>query len=102
MAKAYVIVTEEIHDSQGMAEYSKAAGPSLVEHAARVIAVEEHGEVLEGTWPGRTVIIEFDSVEHARAWYHSEGYHAAAKLRQAAATSNAVIVSLREPTVSGS
>ena len=102
MPKAYVIVTEDIHDPEGMAAYSNASGPSIVEHGARVIAVEEHGEVLEGTWAGRTVILEFDSTEQARAWYHSEGYQAAAKLRHAAATSNAVIVSLREKAASGS
>jgi uncharacterized protein (DUF1330 family) len=102
MAKAYVIVTEEIHDPEGMLAYSKASGPTIAEHGARVVAVEEEPDVLEGSWPSRTVILEFDSREQARAWYDSEGYQAAARLRQAAATSNAVLVSLLDRGVVGS
>jgi uncharacterized protein (DUF1330 family) len=41
----------------------------------------------------QTVVLEFESVEAARAWYESEAYQKAAKLRQAAADCNAVIIS---------
>ena len=50
--------------------------------------------MLEGQWHGtQTVVLEFDSVEAASEWYHSEAYQEAAKLRQAAADCNGVIVS---------
>jgi uncharacterized protein (DUF1330 family) len=50
--------------------------------------------VLEGDWHGpQTVVLEFESVEAAREWYHSDAYQAAAKLRHAAADCNGVIVS---------
>ena len=49
--------------------------------------------MIEGKWHGtRTVIIEFDSVEAAKAWYNSDEYQAVVGLRHAAAESNAVIV----------
>ena len=35
----------------------------------------------------------FESVDAARAWYNSDAYQAAAKLRQSAADCNAVIIS---------
>jgi uncharacterized protein (DUF1330 family) len=93
MPKGYVILTEAIHDPAGMEAYGEASGPSVAEHGGRVLVVEPNVEVLEGTWPGtRTVVVEFDSVEVARAWYHSAGYSAARPLRQAAADCNAVIV----------
>jgi uncharacterized protein (DUF1330 family) len=38
-------------------------------------------------------VLEFESVDAARAWYESDAYQEAAKLRQAAADCNAVIVS---------
>ena len=41
---------------------------------------------------GQTVVMEFESVEAAKAWYYSDAYQAAAKLRQAAANCNAVII----------
>ena len=48
---------------------------------------------LEGAWHGtRTVILEFDSPDAARAWYNSPEYQAAIPLRQAVADSNAVIL----------
>jgi uncharacterized protein (DUF1330 family) len=38
-------------------------------------------------------VLEFDSVDAAKAWYQSEEYQAIISDRQAAATANAVIVS---------
>jgi uncharacterized protein (DUF1330 family) len=38
-------------------------------------------------------VLEFESVDAARAWYESEPYQKAAKLRQAAADCNVVILS---------
>ncbi|MGB3331796.1 MAG: DUF1330 domain-containing protein [Mycobacterium sp.] len=90
--KGYVILTEAIKDPAGMVAYGKAAGPTMAK--ATILAVETQHEVLEGDWHGnQTVVLEFESVDAARAWYHSEGYQEAAKLRQAAADCNAVILS---------
>jgi uncharacterized protein (DUF1330 family) len=51
-------------------------------------------ETLEGQWHGtQTVLLEFESVEAAKQWYHSDEYQAAAKLRQAAADCNGAIIS---------
>lgn len=93
MPKGYVIVTEDIHDPAEMAEYSKASAPTLTEHGAKVLSVDSDPRVLEGQWHGtRTVMLEFESVEAAQAWYDSKGYQDALPLRQAAATSNAVVL----------
>lgn len=93
MAKGYIIVTEDIHTPEGMAEYGKLAGPTIAAHSAKPVVVGAPIEVLEGEWPAtQTVVLEFDSVEAARAWYESPEYQAAAKLRQAAANSNAILI----------
>jgi uncharacterized protein (DUF1330 family) len=92
--KAYVIVTEAIHDPEGMRAYSRATAPTLAD--VNVLAADPRPEVLEGTWHGnRTVILEFESVEQARAWYNSPEYEKAKPLRHAAADSNAVIITGR-------
>jgi uncharacterized protein (DUF1330 family) len=94
MPKGYVILTEVIRDPEGMDAYGQAAGPSLREGGAKVLAVDRHPDVLEGQWPAtQTVVLEFASVDAARNWYRSETYQAAAKIRQDAAESNVVIVS---------
>ncbi|WP_046300848.1 DUF1330 domain-containing protein [Mycobacterium sp. UM_Kg27] len=90
--KGYVILTEAIKDPAGMVAYGKAAGPTMA--GATILTVETQHEVLEGQWHGnQTVVLEFETVDAARAWYHSEAYQEAAKLRQAAAECNAVILS---------
>jgi uncharacterized protein (DUF1330 family) len=58
------------------------------------VAVDGKPQVIEGSWHGsQTVVLEFESVDAARAWYESEAYQKAAKLRQAAADCNVVIIS---------
>lgn len=92
MPKGYVILTEDIKDPAGMAEYAKVAGQAMA--SATILAVDQKPEVVEGSWHGsQTVVLEFESVDAAREWYFSEQYQKAAKLRQNAAECNAVIVS---------
>ncbi|NTY63879.1 DUF1330 domain-containing protein [Mycolicibacterium sphagni] len=89
--KGYVILTEEIKDPEGMKAYGKAAGAAM--GGVKVLAVDAKPQVLEGNWHGhQTVVLEFESVEAAQAWYDSEAYSAARGLRQAAADTNAVIL----------
>ena len=50
-------------------------------------------ETLEGTWqPQRLVVLEFDSVERAKAWLASPGYAHARSLRHAAAHTEMIVV----------
>ena len=90
MAKGYVIITEDIKDPAGMAEYGKLASQTMSN--AKVLAFSPVAETLEGEWHGtQTVLLEFES-EAAKEWYYSDEYQAAAKLRQAVADCNGVIV----------
>lgn len=92
MAKGYVILTEAIKDPEGMKAYAQAAGSAM--SGATILAVDTSPKVIEGDWHGdQTVVLEFESVDAAQAWYESESYQKAAKLRQAAADCNAVILS---------
>jgi uncharacterized protein (DUF1330 family) len=76
-----------------MVAYGQAAAPSLAEGGVVVLAVDQHPQALEGEWHGdQTVVLEFESVEAARAWYESPAYRKARPLRQAAADSNVVII----------
>jgi uncharacterized protein (DUF1330 family) len=91
-AKGYVIITEDIKDPAGMAEYAKAAGPTMA--GVTILAVDQKAEVVEGTWHGtQTVVLEFPSVEAAREWYYSDAYQKAVKIRQSVADCNGVILS---------
>ncbi|ROO85560.1 uncharacterized protein (DUF1330 family) [Actinocorallia herbida] len=92
MSKVLVIFTEDIKDAEGMAAYSKAAIATMTK-GVKVLAVDSSPRNLEGEWHGtQTVVLEFESEEAARAWYDSPEYQEAAKLRHAAADSNAAII----------
>lgn len=93
MPKAYVIFTEDIHDEAKMNEYSGKALPTLFGSGATILSVAVKPTALEGEWHGnQTVLLEFESVEAAEAWYNSEGYNAAKPIRFEAANCNAVIL----------
>jgi uncharacterized protein (DUF1330 family) len=91
--KGYVLITEDVHDPEGMKAYGRASAASLMEHGGKPVIATEDVDVLEGEWHGTcTVLVEFPSVEAARAWYASDGYAAVKPLREAAAVSNAVLL----------
>ncbi|MDR3662771.1 MAG: DUF1330 domain-containing protein [Mycobacterium sp.] len=92
MAKGYVLLTETVTDPEGMKAYAELAGPAM--GGATVLSFDRKPTVVEGSWEcTQTVLLEFESVQAANDWYYSDAYQAAAKLRQAAATSNGVILS---------
>ncbi|BBY24551.1 hypothetical protein MSTO_47560 [Mycobacterium stomatepiae] len=73
MPKEYVILTEAIKDPEGMKAYAQAAGGTM--SGATVLAVDTAPKVVEGDWHGdQTIVLQFESVEAAHAWYESEGY----------------------------
>jgi len=50
-------------------------------------------EVLEGEWAHpRTIILRFDSMEIARAWYADADYQPVKAIRQGASIGNLVLV----------
>ena len=94
MAKGYFMITEDIKDEDGLNAYSGKAVPTILQSGGKPIVVDRNVEVLEGKWHGtQTIVVEFDSVDAARAWYNSDAYQAIIGERHAAADSNAVIVS---------
>ena len=93
MPKGYVIFTEVIRDQPRYDGYVGKALPTIIQQGGRPIVVHDNPEVLEGQWHGsRTVVLEFDSVEAARAWYRSPEYQAIVGERHASAEANAAIV----------
>ena len=76
-----VFIKEREHDSAAMASYAAKAGASLSGHSAKPLAYYGAIETLEGPEAAGSVIIEFPSMEDARAWYRSDAYQEARQLR---------------------
>jgi uncharacterized protein (DUF1330 family) len=78
MAKAYWITCyREISDPAKLAAYAKLAGPAIEAGGGRILARGTAARVYEVGQLERTVIIEFDSIEHAISVHESPGYQAA-------------------------
>lgn len=91
MPKAYIVITEDVKDPAGMAEYGKLARKAMA--GATLLAFDTKAEALEGEWHGtQTVLLEFESEDAAKEWYYGDAYQEAAKLRQAAADCNGAIL----------
>lgn len=90
---AYIIVEVEIHDPQLYEEYKKMTPGSLEKYEGRFIVRGAQTTSLEGDWtPQRMVVLEFPSVEKAKAWWASEEYAPGKAIRQRAATTKMLVV----------
>jgi uncharacterized protein (DUF1330 family) len=90
---AFVIASVTIEDPVRYEQYKQMVPATLTPFGGRFVARGGHMEVLEGMWrPGRLVILEFPSVERARAWWNSPAYAPARDLRQATSTGTLLIV----------
>jgi uncharacterized protein (DUF1330 family) len=84
---AYVIARVEVTDWDKYKEYLKVTPGTIAQYGGRFIARGGEMVTLEGPEENRRlVVLEFPSMERAKAWYHSEEYQSAKKLRAGAAT----------------
>jgi uncharacterized protein (DUF1330 family) len=75
MPKAYWISTyRAVKNPDALAAYAKLAGPALTAAGGRFLARGMPAQVYELGVQQRTVLIEFDSVEAAKAAHDSPGY----------------------------
>lgn len=89
---AYVVVNVDVKDPVRYKDYIGMSPVSIGQYGGRFIARGGAVEVMEGDWtPKRMVILEFPSMERAKAWWASAEYAEAKALRQATAETQLVI-----------
>lgn len=90
---AYIIVDVKITDAQRYEDYKKLTPASLEPFEGKFIVRGGQTETLEGDWqPGRIVVLQFPSLQQAKAWWSSDGYAPAKALRQATAITRMIMV----------
>lgn len=90
--KAFIIVDVTIVDPTVYESYKKLTPASLKPFDGKFLVRGGATETLEGSWtPGRFVILEFPSVDKARAWYTSEEYEFAKAIRQRSAHTQMIL-----------
>jgi len=81
MSKAYWVTTyRAVRDPEAPAAYAKIGGPALQAAGGRFLARGMPALVYESGLDQRVVIIEFDSVEQAKAAHESPAYQEALRV----------------------
>jgi uncharacterized protein (DUF1330 family) len=97
MPKGYIVARIVVTDPEKYAEYVKDASEAIRKYGGRPLVRGGAYEELEGEGRPRNVVIEFESFEQAKRYYHSPEYQAAAEFRRRAAIADLVIVTDDNP-----
>jgi uncharacterized protein (DUF1330 family) len=92
MPKGYWVVRVDIEKPDDYPRYVAANAAPIAAFGGRFVIRGGRSETPEGQHRARNVVVEFPSFQAACDCYHSEGYQAAVKLRQAAAQSDFLII----------
>lgn len=90
---AYVIYQGEVTDPEQYEKYKPPSAASILAAGGRFLVRGGAFEVLEGEAPAsRTVLLEFPDRDAAIAWYRSDEYAEARKLREGASVARLYVV----------
>lgn len=96
--KAYIVARVEVTDWARYREYTKLTPGLIAQYGGKFIVRGGESVLLEGEpETRRMVIIEFPSLEQAKAFYHSPGYTEARAVRAGAAIAQFLAVEGVEP-----
>jgi uncharacterized protein (DUF1330 family) len=77
---------------RAIAEYLERIDATLAPYDGRFIVHGGEFELLEGSWPGTLIVIEFPGWAQARAWYDSPAYRQIAPLRTGNSDSDIILI----------
>jgi uncharacterized protein (DUF1330 family) len=91
---AYVIGRVQVRKDDWVAEYRPKTAALVEKHGGKFLVRRGKMEKLEGkeTLPTLAVVIEFPSMDKAKAWYNDPDYAPLIKLRQTGADSEMMVV----------
>ena len=89
----YMIADIEVTDPEAMEEYRRLVPPLVAKFGGKYLVRGGAFEVIEGSWtPARLTMLEFESMERAKAFFDSEEYAPVKQIRLKATNSNVVFV----------
>jgi uncharacterized protein (DUF1330 family) len=92
---AYIVAQLDVKNTDWQQEYGPKAGALVQKHGGKVLAGARSAlERLEGRRPLPSImfILEFPSLEQAKAWYNDPEYGLMITLRQTGADANIVVL----------
>lgn len=88
----YVVAEVDITDPGTFQKYSAKAPGTIAQYGGHYVIRNGKNESLEGEPPKRFVVIQFESVEKAKAWENSPEYEAIKPIRHSSAKSRVFII----------
>jgi uncharacterized protein (DUF1330 family) len=89
----YILADIEVTDPDEYQKYVQQVPATVEQYGGTYLVRGGQPETLEGNWKAsRIVILEFPSVEQAKAWYEAPEYSAITGLRQRASTGSLLLV----------
>lgn len=92
MSAYAIFIREQTLDAKELQLYREQVGATLAGHPYKLLAAYGPFEDLEGPSTEGTVILEFPSIETAKAWYDSPAYREVREHRLAGAVYRVVLV----------
>ena len=92
MPKGYLIAHIRVHDKDAFEEFKQLSGAAIKAHNGRVLVRNPAPDHREGGGQGLAVLIEFDSLDAARAFYESDAYKVARAAREKISDTDLILV----------
>jgi uncharacterized protein (DUF1330 family) len=98
-AKGYVVGLVTITNKDWIPEYRPKTAALLAKHGGRILIRGAPASLLEGAAPDADAIlvVEFPSIEAARAWYGDPDYQPLIELRQTGSKMDLVLIEALNP-----
>lgn len=91
MPKGYLIAHIRAHDFDKMQEFGALARPAVAKYGGTILVTSLSPTIKEGPESGISVVIEFENMDVAESFYHSEDYTAAKAIRLLAAETDLIL-----------
>ncbi len=92
MVPGYAVAEVEVTDPATFAKYAAKAPGTIAQYGGHYIIRGGKFDSIEGDAPKRFVVIQFESVEKAKAWEDSPEYNAIKPIRHSSAKSRVFII----------
>lgn len=92
MSAYFIVYMDGLDDPARLDEYRKIAGPTLKTSKGKILIRNGKFEALEGPSPKQVIMMEFPTMDDAKAWYHSPAYQEALKIRLECAQCRVMLV----------
>jgi uncharacterized protein (DUF1330 family) len=90
---AYMIIGVNIHDADTFKQYAEGVLPLLLNLGTTVLSATDDIECLRGNWtPDRLVVLKFQSLDIARAFYSSSEYAPYKAMRESCSDADIMLV----------